>query len=117
MDSSDQTIHGFIAHPESFTLFRDENAENKSGLHFATDKNWAKNFDTSVLFGSLPAGSRINLLTEEDFENGLKLGITSERPLWDISFNEGYDAVVGYDSVNSEELDVIVNLKHLGYFT
>lgn len=125
MDSSNQKadsivfnemIHKFITHPESFTLFRDENADNKGGLHFTTDKNWAKNFGTNVLSGTLPAHSRIKLLTEKDFEDGLKLGITSERPLWNIFFDEGYDAIVGYDSMNSDELDVIVNPKYLGCF-
>ena len=113
---SSEAIQRFVSNPESFTLFRDENSANRGGLHFTTDKNWAKNFGSKVISGTLPAHSRIKLLTEKDFQDGLKLGITAERPLWDLFFDEGYDAIVGYDSMNAEELDVIVNPKHLGCF-
>ena len=41
-------------------------------------------------------------------------GIGDEAVFWQTFFDDGYDAVIGYDSYNSTVLDVIVNPKHLG---
>ena len=114
--TSSETVQRFISTPETFTLFRGEDTSNQGGLHFTTDKNWAKNFGDKILIGNLPAGCKIELLTEKDLKEDYKLGILSERPFWDLIFERGYDAIVGCDSMNSEELDVIVNPKYLELF-
>lgn len=114
--TSSDMVQKFISNPETFTLFRGENENNQKGLHFTTDKEWAKNFGSNILTGSLPLGSKIELLTEKDLKEDYELGITSERPFWDLIFDKGYDAIVGCDTMNSDELDVIVNPKHLELF-
>ena len=78
--TSNETVQRFISNPETFTLFRGEDDINKGGLHFTTDENWAKNFGSRILTGNLPAGSKIELLTEKDLREDYKLGILSERP-------------------------------------
>ena len=114
--TSSETVQRFISNPETFTLFRGEDAGNVGGLHFTTDQEWAKNFGNRMLKGTLPAGCKIELLTEKDLKEDYRLGILSERPFWDLIFERGYDAIVGCDSMNSEELDVIVNPKYLELF-
>ena len=114
--ASPDMVQRFISNPETFTLFRGENENNKEGLHFTTDKEWAKNFGDKILAGNLPASSKIELLTEKDLKEDYELGITSERPFWDLIFDKGYDAIVGCDTMNRDELDVIVNPKHLNLF-
>ena len=49
-------------------------------------------------------------------EEAYKRGDTSERSVWDSIFNEGYDAIIGTDSMNSSKIDIIINPKHLGNF-
>lgn len=111
-----QTTNKFASNPETFVLFRGENLPNKGGLHFTTDKDWAKDFGKVILKGTLPAGSKIKLLTKDDFIEPLSMGVTSEDVVWFSIFAEGYDAILGHDQRNSKVFDVIVNPKHLGNF-
>ncbi|MCX6717531.1 MAG: hypothetical protein NTU76_02555 [Candidatus Taylorbacteria bacterium] len=113
---TDKILQKFISNPETFTLFRGEDQSNQNGLHFTTDEVWARKFGGSTLSGRLPADSKIKLLAGEDFEEGYKLGIASEGPLWDLIFKNGYDAIIGHDSMDCNMLDVIVNPKHLKLF-
>ena len=106
----------FISNPETFVLFRSEGWENMGGLHFTTDENWAKKFGKVILKGTLPAGSKIKLLTKDDFIEPLSMGVTSEDMVWFSIFAKGYDAILGHDQRNSNVFDVIVNPKHLGNF-
>lgn len=113
----DDTIANFILNPENFVLFRAEKSTTQGGLHFTLDKNWAKNFGENVLEGKLPAGSKVRLISEADFEKGIKQGFGKERLLWDFIFsNEDCDALIGHDAMNSSILDIIVNPKHLKNF-
>jgi hypothetical protein len=111
-----QTIEKFILNPENFVLFRGEKEANKGGLHFALDKGWAKNFGDNILEGNLPAGSKIKSITKTDLDKAFSLGLTSEQPVWNLIFLEGYDAILGTDFMDSNKLDVIVNPKHLERF-
>jgi len=112
----DNLIQKFISNPESFTLFRGENQTNQGGLHFTTDKDWASKFGENILEGKLPKDSKIKLIKNSDFEEGFKANILSEQQLWDSIFEKGYDAIVGYDPMNSDMLDIIINPKHLELF-
>jgi hypothetical protein len=115
--SADQDMtERFLANPESFSLFRAENAANTGGLHFALDKEWVKNFGSDIRTGTLPAGSKIRLLAEADLKQAFEQGLFSEQELWDSIFDQGYDAILGHDAMNSHMLDVIVNSKHLERF-
>ena len=53
---SDEIIQKFISNPETFTLYRGEGGRqaNENGLHFTTDKEWAKRFGSTILVGTLP---------------------------------------------------------------
>jgi len=106
----------FISHPGAHLLFRGENAANQNGLHFTTNREWAKQFGDNILEGKLPRGSTVRLITVKDIEDAMRNGIESEEKLWAFLFAEGCDAVVGYDAMNSHVLDVIVNPKHLRRF-
>ena len=101
---------------ETFLLFRGENPSNKGGLHFSTDKDWAKNFGDIILEGTLPVGCKIKLLTGYDFEEAYNSGITSEQQFWNSVFIDGYDAILGTDAMNSSKIDVIIHPKHLENF-
>lgn len=111
-----ELIQKFISNPEAFTLYRGESKMTQGGLHFTTDKEWARIFGEIILEGNLPEKSIVKLLTEDDFRNGYEQGISSEKQLWDLLFSKGYDAIIGVDSMNSKALDVIVNPKHLKNF-
>ena len=111
------TIKRFISNPEKFPLFRGERSTTQSGLHFTLDKNWAKNFGENILEGRLPAGSKVRLISEADFEKGVKQGFGKEWLLWNFIFsNENCDVLLGHDAMNSSMLDIIVNPKHLKNF-
>lgn len=111
-----QTIEKFILNPENFVLFRGQSVTDKGGLHFALDEDWAKRFGKIIIKGTLPVGSKIKPLQETDFQEALSLGLPSERPVWDLIFSKGYDAILGTDAMESSKLDVIVNPKHLEIF-
>lgn len=107
----------FIANPEAFILYRGENMRNRGGLHFTTDKKWSRNFGEILLCGNLPAGAKIKLITHEDFEMAFRKGITSDHAFYESVFIDGYDAVVGHDTRNSDILDIIVSPKLINRFT
>lgn len=109
-------IEKFILNPENFVLFRGQNSSDKGGLHFALDENWAKMFGNTIIKGTLPVGSKIKPLKEADFREAFSLGLPSERPVWDLIFSRGYDAILATDAMESSKLDVIVNPKHLERF-
>ena len=111
-----QTKKNFILNPETFILHRGEGLDNMGGLHFTTDENWAKKFGKVILKGALPAGSKIKLLTKDDFIDARNIGFISEDVVWFSIFAEGYDAILGRDQRNSGVFDVIVNPKHLENF-
>jgi hypothetical protein len=115
-DAEPEIAERFLAKPESFPLFRAENATNKGGLHFALNKEWVQNFGANIHTGTLPAGSKIRLLAEIDLKEAFEQGVVSEQELWDSLFKQGYDAILGHDAMNSQVLDVIVNPKHLERF-
>lgn len=106
----------FTREPQSFTLFRGENAANKGGLHFYLESAPTKTFGKDMISGTLPKGSKIKILSAVDKQAGIAQGIYEEKGLWDMLFKQGYDAVVGADAMNSKMLDIIVNPKHLGRF-
>ena len=114
--TSENLLRAFASNPSTFTIYRGENSTNKGGLHFTTDENWAKNFGSTILTDKLPLSSKIKLLTKADFETGAKLGLNTEKELWNFFFEKDYDAIVGYDAMNSEVIDIIVNPKHLDMF-
>ena len=114
--TSPDIVQRFISNPETFTLFRGESEVNQGGLHFTTDKEWAKNFGKTILSGKLPARCKFKMISEGDFEFAFKMGISSEGKLWTLLFSEGYDAVIGYDPMNSRILDVVINPVHLDRF-
>jgi hypothetical protein len=109
-------VKRFLAHPETVFLYRGENKVNQNGLHFTTDKEWAKNFGANIFRGRLPAKSKIKVLTIEDFEKAFVQGIGAEMPLWNSIFEQGYDAILGTDIMSDKQIDVIVNPKHLVNF-
>jgi len=111
-----QIKKNFVSNPETFILFRGENPSNKGGLHFTTDKDWAKHFGKIILEGSFPPGSKIKHLTRDDVRNGLNANILLEDFFWFSFFAQGYDAILGTDFMDSSKLDIIVNPKHLGNF-
>ncbi len=113
----EEMVKKFISNPEDFILFRGENKINQGGLHFTTDEVWAKNFGDRLLVGKLPVGSRVKLLTQEDFTKSYESGLKSEKELWNSIFESGWDAIIGVDSMNNEVLDIIINPKHLGNFS
>lgn len=116
MDDRSETATRFIENPESISLFRGERVSNLGGLHFTDNEEWAGCFGTTILTGKLPSGSRIRLLVETDMATALANGIYSEQGLWDVFFAQGYDAILGYDSMRPKFLDVIVHPKHLERF-
>jgi hypothetical protein len=116
MDTNSELAEQFLANPAAFQLFRAENATNIGGLHFSTDKEWVKNFGSEIHIGTLPAGCKIKLLAEVDMEKAFQEGLVSEQSLWESIFNEGYDAILGHDAMNSRVLDIIVNPKLLHRF-
>lgn len=81
------------------------------------DRAWAKKFGETILSGRLPARCKFKLIGEEDFEFASNAGIFAEGKLWNLFFSEGYDAIVGFDAMNSRVLDVIVNPVHMDRFT
>ena len=120
---TDEIIQNFIFHPETFTLYRGEGGRqaNKNGLHFTTDKEWAKRFGSTILAGNLPKGSVIHLIDQSDFTEAL--GIYSDIKTMDEATilktqleRHDYDAMVGHDTMNCNILDVVVNPKNLRYF-
>jgi hypothetical protein len=112
----DGVVQRFISNPEAFPLYRGENDTNQGGLHFTTDKDWAKNFGDVLLAGRLPARCKITLVSVSDMEAAIERGITSEGMLWIQFFSKGWDAVIGHDPMNVGVLDVIVNPIHLDRF-
>jgi hypothetical protein len=111
-----ELVRRFVANPETFILYRGENEANQGGLHFTSDKNWAMNFGVTLLAGKLPSRCKVKLITGNDMQAAIEHGIRSEEILWEQFFSKGWDAVVGYDSENSDVLDVIVNPIHLDRF-
>ncbi|MDP2816515.1 MAG: hypothetical protein Q8O19_07535 [Rectinemataceae bacterium] len=111
-----EVVEKFIEHPEDFLLFRGERSDNRGGLHFTNDEEWANYFGTAIRTGKLPAGSKIKVLAEVDMSDALAREIYSEQGLWDSIFEQGYDAILGYDSMRPHLLDVIVHPKHLERF-
>lgn len=111
-----QIKKNFISNPETFILYRGENLDNMGGLHFTTDENWAKKFGKVIFKGALPTGSKIKLLTKDDFIEPLSMGVISEDAVWFSIFAQGYDAILGHDQRNSNVFDVIVNPRHLKNF-
>ena len=113
-DERDSLIENLLTKPDSIQLFRGQNAGQPMGIHFTPDEAWARNFGTIMTKMALPANARLKLLTPEDTASGIQKGIHDEDVFWQTFFDDGYDAVVGYDSHDSTVLDVIVNPKHLG---
>lgn len=113
-DERDSLIDALLAKPESIQLFHGQKEGQLIGIHFTPDEDWAKNFGTIITKMTLPANAKIKLLTPEDTELGIEKGIYDENTFWQTFFDDGYDAVIGYDSHNSAVLDVIVNPKLLG---
>jgi len=120
---ADEIIEKFISNPETFILYRGEGGRqsNEHGLHFTTDIQWAKRFGGTILSGSLPKGSVIHLIDQNDFTEAL--GIYSRIKTMDESTilkaqleRHDYDAMVGHDTMSCDVLDVVVNPKNLKYF-
>jgi hypothetical protein len=116
-------IEKFISSPETFTLYRGEGGRqsNENGLHFTTDKEWAKRFGNTILSGTLPKGSVIHLINKDDFTEALE--IYSQIKTMDEATilksqieRHNYDAMVGHDTMNCNIIDVVVNPKNLKYF-
>jgi len=102
--------------PDSITLYRGQ-AEGSGGSHFTTDPKWTEHFGKEMVTGKLPQGSKIKTLTPSDMERAVNEGIFTEEDLYKKFFNEGFDAVVGTDSRNTNILDILVNPKHLETFS
>ena len=110
----DSLIKSLLAKPDSVQLFRGQKVGQPVGIHFTPDESWARSFGPIMTKMILPANAKVKLLTSEDTERGIQKGIGDEAVFWQTFFDDGYDAVIGYDSYNSTVLDVIVNPKHLG---
>lgn len=110
-DERDSLIDTLLASPESVLLFRGQKEGQPMGIHFTPDEAWARNFGDLIQM-TLPADAKLKLLTPEDTERSMQEGIRDEEAFWQTFFDDGYDAVIGYDSHNSAVLDVIVNPKH-----
>ena len=74
-ESVDEVLHNFISNPETFVLYRGEGGRqsNEGGLHFTTDKEWAKRFGSTILEGRLPKGSIIHLMDKDDFSEAIDI--------------------------------------------
>jgi len=120
---TDEIIQKFISNPETFILYRGEGGRqsNEGGLHFTTDKEWAKRFGSTILEGTLPKGSEIHLISQRDFDTGAvimyKTKKIDETAVYKTLFDwYGYDAIIGSDPMNNNVLDVVVNPENLKYF-
>jgi len=120
---TNEIIQKFISNPETFTLYRGEEKgrSNENGLHFTTDKEWAKRFGSTILVGALPKGSVIHLIDQNDFTEALgiysRVKTMDEATILTIQLgHHGYDAMVGHDTMNCNILDVVINPKNLKYF-
>ena len=120
---TDEIIQKFISNPETFTLYRGEGGRqsNENGLHFTTDKNWAKGFGDILIEGILPKGSEIHLINQRDFDTGAvimyKTKKIDETAIYKTLFDwYDYDAIIGSDPMNSNVLDVVINPKNLKHF-
>jgi hypothetical protein len=112
----DKIVDTFLSNPENYILFRGEKPGMEGGLHFTLDKEWAKVFGSNILQGYLPQGSKIKIISEEDFEEAMKFNISTDYKFYYFIFAKGYDAILGYDPMNSQMLDIIVNPKLLKNF-
>lgn len=122
-NTTDGIIEKFISNPETFTLYRGEGGRqsNEGGLHFTTDKEWAKRFGSTILEGTLPKGSIIHLIDQNDFTEALgiysRVKTMDEATILKVQMERhDYDAMVGHDTMNCNILDVVINPKNLKYF-
>ena len=120
---TDKIIQNFISHPEDLILFRGEykDRDNFGGLHFTNNKEWAKSFGDILLGGTLPKGSIIHHIDQNDFTEAMgiysRIKTMDDETIFKIQLDRhGYDAMVGHDPMNSNILDVVVNPKNLKYF-
>lgn len=113
---SDELIEEFLLKPENFILYRGEGKTNKDGLHFTTNKDWARSFGDNLVVGTLPTNSKIKVIAESDFAEALRRGIYSEQVLWASIFSKGYDAILGHDTMRTTILDIVVHPKHRANF-
>jgi len=120
---TDERIQKFISNPETFILYRGESKgkANEKGLHFTTDKDWAKSFGDTLLMGSLPKGSIIHHIDQNDFTEAMdiysRIKKIDDKTIFELQLNRhGYDAMIGHDPMNSNVLDVVVHTKHLSRF-
>ena len=118
-----EIIQRFISYPETFTLYRGESKgrANEDGLHFTTDKKWAKGFGDILLEGSLPKGSVIHQIDESDFTEALgiysRIKKMDDKTIFELQLSRhNYDAMVGHDPMICNILDVVVNPRNLKYF-
>ncbi|MBU6214366.1 hypothetical protein KGM48_00770 [Patescibacteria group bacterium] len=115
-ENRDSLIERLLTKPESVPLFRGQKAGQPVGIHFTPDEAWARNFGADIIKLKLPGDSRLKSLTDDFFEDALQKDLLDEEALWQSLFDQGYDAIVGTDSHNSEVIDVIVSprlLQHL----
>jgi len=120
---ADEIMHNFVSNPETFVLYRGEGGRqsNEGGLHFTTDKEWAKRFGSTILEGRLPKGSIIHLMDDDDFSEAIdiysRIKTMDENAIFKLQFERhDYDAMAGHDTMSCNVLDVVVNPKNLKYF-
>lgn len=120
---TEEMIERFISNPETFRLYRGEGGRqaNENGLHFTTDKEWAKRFGNTILSGNLPKGSVIHLINKDDFTEALEIysqiKTMDEATILKLQIERhNYDAMVGHDTMNCNIIDVVINPKNLKYF-
>lgn len=106
-------VDEFLKNPSGFQLYRGEGSSNVNGLHYTTDPSWANNFGPTVKQFKLPTTAKLKTLTNADMEAAFTEGIMRESDLWNKFFKQGYDAVVGTDSMSPSKVDVILNPRLL----
>lgn len=100
------------AQNQPIPLYRGQEQGSEGGLHFSDNQKWAENFggqNQEVLTGTLPADAKVKVLDDSDIRVAADLGYTTDEEMYSYYFSMGYDALIGTDSRNAGELDVIVS--------
>lgn len=94
-DMLDDAISKFVARPEKLPLFRGQ--------------------EDKIIKRILPAGSKIYALGQGEIESAMGKGFLKEDDLWASLIEQGYDAIVGVDSMSPGIIDVIIPKKGGGF--
>lgn len=114
--SVEERIARIQSNPTEVTLYRGQSKDG-GGMHFTDDPSWSRSFGEEEVVGKLPKNAKIYTLTEQDLSISADLGATTDAEMYQRFFDMGYDAVIGTDSRNPNEVDIIVDPEIVAGFS